>query len=284
MKKIGFIPNLDKDKDLKVTKRLIQYCIDEECMPIVSHEIAKADSELKDYAVSSEQMYAEADFLITLGGDGTLLGVGRKSCKYNVPILGINMGTLGFLTTEEEYDGEYAIDRMLNKDYTLENRILLKAVITKDGKHIEELTALNDICLNRGVNSKMLGFKVYVNESYLCEFWADGLVVYTPTGSTAYNLSAGGPILKADGDMIGITPVAAHNLTSRPIVISANDTIRLEIDDRGGSAFALSGDGQDNLSLSGVCAIEIKKAEEIVPIIKMKYKSFYEVLQSKLST
>lgn len=282
MKKIGFIPNLDKDNNLIVTKRLISYCLEKGCIPVIDEEIAKLH-DLDEFAINIEEMYKTVDFLVTLGGDGTLLGVGRRTCSYNVPILGINMGTVGFLTTEEEHNGELALNQVLDGNYTIENRILLNAIINKNNIFIEELIALNDICLNRGVNSKMLEFRVHINDDYLCEFWADGLVVYTPTGSTAYNLSAGGPILKADGNMIGITPVSAHTLTSRPIVVSADDKIRLEIDDRGGTAFAISADGQENRSLDGIYSIEIQKSPEIVPIIKTNYKSFYDILRHKLS-
>lgn len=286
MKKIGFVPNKSKDINLEVTKRLIDYVIEQDCIPLLDEKLlenVKDFEYLQKFAVNCKDMYDKADFLVSLGGDGTLLGLGRRTCSYNLPILGINLGTVGFLTTEEEHNGELAIKKVLDGDFKTENRILLDASIYKNDEFVEDFIALNDICLNRGVNSKMLEFRVFINGDYLCEFWADGIVVYTPTGSTAYNLSAGGPILKADGDMIGITPVSAHTLTSRPIVVSADDKITLEIDDRGGTSFAFSADGQENRSIDGICSIEIKKSPKIVPIIKTHYKSFYDILREKLS-
>ena len=174
---------------------------------------------MEEYGCLEEELYRDSDFLISLGGDGTLLGVGRKSAPYGTPILGINLGTLGFLTAEEKNHAEYAIDKVLAGDYKMEKRMMLQATIATDMERIEGILALNDICITRGLLYKILEFNIYVNEEYVDTLRADGVIICTPTGSTAYNLSAGGPVLKADAQIIAITPISAHTLTSRSIVV-----------------------------------------------------------------
>ena len=189
MKKVGILPNLEKDKDFAVTNRLLQYLKLKECQPCLSMKAAKLAG-LEEYGCLEEELYRDSDFLISLGGDGTLLGVGRKSAPYGTPILGINLGTLGFLTAEEKNHAEYAIDKVLAGDYKMEKRMMLQATIAKDQERIEGILALNDICITRGLLYKILEFNIYVNEEYVDTLRADGVIICTPTGSTAYNLSA----------------------------------------------------------------------------------------------
>ena len=282
MKKIGLIPNIEKDNNFEITKRLVQYLLKKNCIPQLSLQVAKL-TQLEMYGREEEEIYADSDFLISLGGDGTLLGVGRKASKYNTPILGVNLGTLGFLTTEEKNKAENAIDKVLEGNYKLEDRIMLEtSIIIKENKK-KKIIALNDICITRGLMCKILEFKLFINEEYVDTLRADGVIICTPTGSTAYNLSAGGPVLKADTSMVCITPIASHTLTSRPIVISAEDVITVEINAKDGNEFAINGDGQENYILSGKHSIEILKADTCVTIIKTNTQSFYHVLRYKLS-
>lgn len=283
MKKIGIIPNIEKDINLLVTKRLTNYILLKNSIPYICKIddviVNNLPDNLHQYITPSTTIFQECDFIITLGGDGTLLGVARKTAEYNIPILGINLGNLGFLTAGEEHQGEQVIDFVLKNNHIVENRILLKTNIFSNNSHIESMCALNDICLNRGLNSKLLKFTIYINDDYLYTLSGDGIVISTPTGSTAYNLSAGGPILKVDSNIVCITPVAPHTLSSRPFVVSADDVIKIEIDGK----FSLSADGQENRFLDGNYSIEISKSEHSIPIIKTSSNSFYEVLRHKLS-
>lgn len=279
MKKIGLVPNQIKDKDYLYTKRLIAHCIKHGHMPQIMEVVGTATG-LLDYIVSEAELFQTSDFIISLGGDGTLLGVGRKASNYDVPILGINLGTLGFLTTAEKEYGEEAIDDVLSGRYTLENRMLLHA---KPNGSAKESIALNDICITRAGLSTILEIRIYVNGLYMDTLRADGVIIYTPTGSTAYNLSAGGPILQANGNMIGITPIAAHTLTSRPFVLSAEDVVRLEVNSDKNESYNLTADGQEHILLAGESVIEIAKAVNCVHIMKTKDQNFYDVLRHKLS-
>lgn len=274
---------MEKDLDFAVTKRLVHHLLHRDCVPQLTEKVAQAAG-LDMYAHREEELYQQSDFVISLGGDGTLLGVGRKSAPYQTPILGINLGHLGFLTAEEKSKAEYAIDRVLNGQYKMEKRMMLKTSIsTEREERIEGILALNDVCINRGLLYKILEFNVFINDEYVDTFQADGVIICTPTGSTAYNLSAGGPILKSDAQIIAITPISAHTLTSRSIVVSAEDTVTVEINPREDTAFTVSADGQEAWTLTGKRVVQVKCAKEYAAIIKTNTQSFYDVLRRKLS-
>lgn len=282
MQKIGLIPNLEKDRDLEVTKRLIRHLLLKDCQPQLAQKVAQAYG-LETFACEDETLYRDSDFIISLGGDGTLLGVGRKAAKYNTPILGVNLGTLGFLTAEEKNLGEYAIDRVLEGTYKCEKRMMLETSIAVGKDRIVGITALNDICITRGHLYKILEFNVFVNDEYVDTLRADGVIICTPTGSTAYNLSAGGPVLKADAEIIAITPIAAHTLTSRSIVIAAEDVVTVEVNPREDTPFTISADGQESWTLEGQVVIQIRRSKEYTTIMKTNPQNFYNVLRHKLS-
>lgn len=282
MKKVGLIPNMEKDKEMAVTKRLVKHLLSRGCEPQLMENAAEAAG-LAEYAKSEEEIYRDSDFIISLGGDGTLLGVGRKSAPYHTPILGINLGHLGFLTAEEKNFAEQAIDRVLDGDYKMEERMMLQTCIATEKERIEGILALNDVCINRGLLYKILEFNIFINDEYVDTFQADGVIICTPTGSTAYNLSAGGPILKSDAHIIAITPISAHTLTSRSIVVSAEDSVTVEINPREDTAFTVSADGQEAWTLKGKKVVQIKCAKVHAAIIKTNPQSFYDVLRKKLS-
>lgn len=282
MKQIGIFPNTEKDKDFIITKRIIAYLLKQGCVPMIPKAVAPLCG-YEEYAVEDSVLFGESDLLISLGGDGTLLGVSRKASMYGRPVMGINLGTLGFLTAEEKGNAEQAIQQVLDGNYKTEERMLLQASISSDNLKTKNVIALNDICISRGVLYKILEVDLYINDEYVETLRADGVVICTPTGSTAYNLSAGGPVLKADAQIIAITPVAAHTLNSRSIVISAEDEVRVEVHPRENASYTVSADGQDTHFVTGASSICIRKAEKSAIIVKTKQQSFYEVLRHKLS-
>lgn len=283
MKKVAILPNVEKDMGLETTKRLVNYLVEKGCEPQLSKKVAEL-AEMPQYAKEEAELYHYSDLLISLGGDGTLLGIGRRTARFEKPILGINLGTLGFLTAEEKTHAELAIDKVLNGDFKLEKRMMLECCIAQGEKRKEGIIALNDICITRGNLYKILEFHVYVNDEYVDTLLADGVIICTPTGSTAYNLSAGGPVLKADAEIIAITPISPHTLTSRPIVVSAEDVVTVEVKpSRQDTPFTVSADGQDNFTLTGTNVVQIRKADVCTTIIKTKPQSFYDVLRHKLS-
>lgn len=281
MKKVAILPNIQKDKGLAVTKRLVRYLEEKGCQPRLSEAVADL-AELPQYAQTETELYQNSDLLISLGGDGTLLGIGRRTAKFKKPILGINLGTLGFLTAEDKNYAEAAIDKVLKGDFKLEKRMMLTCSIAKGDERTEGIIALNDICITRDLY-KILEFHVFVNDEFVDTLLADGVIICTPTGSTAYNLSAGGPVLKADAQIIAITPISPHTLTSRPIVVSADDVVTVEVKpSREDTPFTVSADGQNNFTLTGQNVVQIRRADVCTTIIKTKPQSFYDVLRHKL--
>ena len=283
MKKVAILPNVEKATGRDTTQRLVNYLLEKGCEPQPSKRVAEL-AEMPRYAMEEADLYSQSDLLISLGGDGTLLGIGRRTARFEKPILGINLGTLGFLTAEEKTHAELAIDKVLNGEYKLEKRMMLECSIAQGDERKEGIIALNDICITRGNLYKILEFRVYVNDEYVDTLLADGVIICTPTGSTAYNLSAGGPVLKADAQIIAITPISPHTLTSRPIVVSAEDVVTVEVKpSRPDTPFTVSADGQDNFTLTGTNVVQIRKADVCTTIIKTKPQSFYDVLRHKLS-
>ena len=282
MKVVGILPNLEKDENLVVTKRLVAYLKNRGCEPLLSKEIAKL-SDFLECACDKETLYKKADFVITLGGDGTLLGAGRRAAPYQTPILGINLGNLGFLTAEEKGHAECAIDSVLKGQFKVEHRMMLEASVFAEPKRLTGIRALNDVCITRGFSSKILECNVFVNDEFVDSLRADGVIVCTPTGSTAYNLSAGGPVMKADARIIAITPICPHTLTSRSIILSAEDTVTVEVLNRADEDFIVSADGQTALTLKRQNLVQVKKSPFETKIIKTNPFSFYEVLRKKLA-
>lgn len=281
MKQIGILPNLIKDVDLTVTKRIIAFLIEKNCSPVLLKEQAE-QAGLSQFACSEQQLYKNSDFLVVLGGDGTLLGTSRRTAQYGTPLLGINLGNLGFLTAAENHGAEEAIQRVLDNQYKIEKRLMLEASINTEKRRTEGILALNDICITRGVFSKMVEINVFVNAEYLDTVRADGMIISTPTGSTAYNLSAGGPILKPDTQSIAITPICPHTLHTRSIVVSSDDVITVEVCTHSSGDFAISADGQEGLALRSENIVQVKRSNYNATILKTNNLGFYDVLRQKL--
>lgn len=226
----------------------------------------------------------ETECIITLGGDGTLIQASRDLAGMNIPMLGINRGTLGYLTQisrSEEIDA--ALDALLADEYHLEERMMLNGRAYGAGSRLYEDIALNEIVITRNERLKMLHFRVFVNNDFLNDYRADGLIVATPTGSTAYNLSAGGPIIVPDSRMMVLTPICSHALNARSIVMSADDRIRIEILGDPGTSQAAVFDGDTAAELHSGDYIEIHRSETKTVLIKLKNVSFLDNLRNKMA-
>ena len=281
MKKICFITNLEKDFDFKHTDKLINSIKNENCI-IVSQAVFEAENGFNKSINEIDKMFNESDFAVVLGGDGTILSVAKRACIYDTPILGINLGTLGYLADVEKQDSVKALKKLISGNFTIEKRMMLEASVFAEPKRIEGLLALNDVCITRGFSSKILEFNIFVNMEYVDTLRADGVIICTPTGSTAYNLSAGGPVLKTDAEIIAITPICPHTLTSRPIIVSAEDKITIEVFSRANEDFIVSTDGQCSMSLKRRNVVQVKKSPYFTTIMKTNQVSFYDVLREKL--
>lgn len=283
MKTAGIIINLDKDPTLEYSKKLIEYIYSKKCEIVVTRDIENmlfVPVDLK-FVENTDEICKCVDFVIVLGGDGTILTVARTACLYNTPILGINLGTLGYLSDVEKNEAFNAVDKVLSGDFFIEKRMMLEAFL--DGKENigNSGLALNEVCIRNSVFSRMIRLEVSINNEFIDSFRADGLIVSTATGSTAYNLAAGGPILKPDTDLISITHLCPHTLYARPYVVSGNDIIKLKIN-KSDKNIVLFLDGHENLSLNSGSEVVVKRSRYYTNIIKTSSLSFYDILRRKM--
>jgi NAD+ kinase len=229
---------------------------------------------------SKGEMAARADLIIVLGGDGTLLSIAGL-VEREVPILGVNLGGLGFITEVAINEVESLLERTLKGDFSVEKRMTLGLrVHGKDGAG-EEFRVLNDGVITKGARSRIIDLETYVGNEYLCTYRADGLIIATPTGSTAYALAAGGPILYPTLGAIVLAPICPHTLTNRPIVVSAESTIRVTLRSSGDTVF-LSPDGRQGVVLNNGDVVEAQNYGVPVLLVKVPKRSYFEVLRSKL--
>lgn len=228
----------------------------------------------------------DADCILVLGGDGTMLQAARDTLDSHIPLAGINMGTLGFMTEIEESGLEEALQKIVDGKYILENRMMLKGQVERKEEETLEGWALNDIVLSRTGSLQIIRFNIYVNGQFLNTYSADGMIVTTPTGSTGYNLSAGGPIVEPGADLIVLTPICPHTLNQRSIILSPEDKITIEIpEDKAGKeqSVEVNFDGSHTVQLRAGDKIEIERSDKSTVIMKLSQLSFLEILHKKMS-
>lgn len=259
MKKCAVFYNLNKKQVLEFKDELNSYL------------------ENKSISIVNENNLNEADFAIVLGGDGTLLHAGQKLINNDIPVLAINMGSLGFLTETKREEAFPMIDELLQKNYKIEKRYFLELEI--DGKIFY---ALNDVVVSKcGMVARMVRVDVYINNEYLNTYRADGVIISSPTGSTAYSLSAGGPILNSSLNAMVITPIAPHTLNARSLVVSGGDNISIKLPDKD-SEVGFMIDGQENEFVRNTDSVNITMSKKYLKLIKSPSRSYYEVLRQKL--
>lgn len=278
MKKIGIIAKrgvpavVDAVRDLLVwlNKKKFRVFVEEEVAPILK---------LKGYP--REKIPSKVDIIIVFGGDGTLLSAARLVGKRGIPILGINIGGLGFITeiAMDEMRRD-VIEKIFSGKCRFEERIMLSPDVYRKGKKIMQHTALNDVVINKGALARMVEFDVHINNQYVTAFRADGLIVSTPTGSTAHSLSAGGPILYPTLESFVMTPICPHTLTNRPIVLP--DKFILEVSIKKGKNVYLTLDGQEGVPLKVGDKVKIKKADFKTRFLLLHTKDYFQILRTKL--
>jgi NAD+ kinase len=281
MKKVGIIPNISKDANLSFTKKMINHIISIGGEPLLTLEIAER-LKMTQLGLKEDAFFKTVDFITVLGGDGTLLGVARDSAIYNKPLVGVNIGNLGYLTDVEKKDSFEALVKIFKGEYKLEKRMMLQATISNEIKEEGIQLALNDICVNRYIFNKMISINLYINDEFIDLYKCDGLIISSPTGSTAYNLAAGGPVLIPNSEMIAITPICPHMIYSRPAVISGEDVIKIEMANVETNDAVISYDGKTAITLNPAVTITIKKSEYYTTLIKTNGLGFYDVLRRKM--
>ncbi len=229
-----------------------------------------------------DEIGQEADLVIVVGGDGSLLSAARTLAKYETPVLGVNRGRLGFLTDISPDEIANQVPRVLDGQFTRERRFLLDARVSRDGKIVGRADALNDVVVNSGTSAQMIELELYINDVFVNRQRADGLIVSTPTGSTAYSLSGGGPIMHPTLDAIVLVPMFPHALSSRPIVVEGSSEIRIDILARNGIHPPVTCDGQVNMTARPGDSVYIDKKPHRLTLLHPLGHSFYASCRDKL--
>lgn len=273
MKRIAIAKNPSKDKDNKIAmsveEKLKEYFHDVEIIILNSYEIV--DFEFKN----------SLDLIIVLGGDGTILSVARGiNGRIDVPILGINIGNLGFISSIEISEIDKAFKKLRDGNYQIQKRMLINCELPLE-KEKNEALALNDIVVARGTLSRMIKYKVYIDGKMYYTFKGDGLIIATPTGSTAYSFSAGGPFIYPDIDVIILTPICSHTKGIQPIVLNSTSEIEIKAEN-GEEELYITFDGQRAIKIVDKTLIRIKKAKECANIVLFDDYDYFKVLRSKI--
>jgi NAD+ kinase len=230
---------------------------------------------------SMEELYRRVDLFVALGGDGTLLRLVRDLRGKMKPVMGINFGSLGFLTCFGGPEYAMAAKALAMEDYRVDERTMLEALIERKGEVIYSQIGLNDVVVTRGERSRLVRLNLYIDQTHLTEYNADGLIIATSTGSTAYSLSAGGPIAMPNSGVFVVTPICPHVLTNRSVIVSNKSTIRL-LPSSGEQQLSMSVDGQESMQLSQNDAVVVRPADEKLPLLLPKNLTFADILGAKL--
>ena len=285
MNRIGIVAKKNKPEVVTIASHLVEWLSTRKIKVYLDGELGKllpsAPSEGHWKSIGRGEIPNDVEMIIVLGGDGTLLSVARQVWNKNIPILGVNLGGLGFLT-EITLDELYPVlERIVQDDFATNEREVLNAGVIRSGKRIAEFIVLNDAVINKGALARIIDLETTINGEYLSTFRSDGLIISTPTGSTAYNLSAGGPIVYPSLHTIIITPICPHTLTIRPIIIPDDVKIRALLKSRD-EEVTLTLDGQQGFTLEFEDVVEVEKAEGRILLIKSPYRHYFELLREKL--
>lgn len=278
MKHFLIATNKDKDIDLKLTKQIQAYLKERGADSYVIPDVYRT-------GIDWESINVPIDAAIALGGDGTILQMSRGLRERNVPVIGVNLGNLGFLAEVEKGSIPAMLDCLLNDDYRIENRMMLQGQVMHDGEVVGDEFALNDIVIGRSGFSRIISLNVYVNGRLLDNYRADGMIISTPTGSTGYNLSAGGPIINPVTELMVITPICAHAMQAKSIILDKDDKISIQIQrvrkTQLEEAFATF-DGQKGIQLGSDDVVNIEVAPQYTKFLKITKDSFYDILKVKM--
>jgi len=279
-KTIGIISRPRRSNLAEVVPPLLRWLEERGVTPVLDPETAES---LKGDGLGKtrHQVAEEADLLLVLGGDGTLLAAAREAALRGVPILPVNMGSLGFLTSftvEELYP---ALEATLAGQSTINERVLLLVERVNRGEILTKQRVLNDCVVHKGTLARMIELELYIDDGFVCRYRADGLIVATPTGSTAYSMSAGGPIVHPNVESILITPICPHTLSDRPVVVRDTSKIELRVAESSESVF-LTLDGQTGVPMQVGDRVRITRAKERLKLIQPPTKSYFEILRNKL--
>lgn len=279
MKTIAIVANPSGDKNFEYSKKLIRKLNELGVKVLSDREELTGKECIKDY----DELFKNADLGITLGGDGTLLRVSEYAAKYDIPLLGMNLGRLGFLVELEKNDENKITNMLLTGNYKSETRMRIEASVIRDNKVIHKCSSLNDIVIIKGNILKMIHLRLDIDDVYINDYYADGIIFAAPTGTTAYSMSAGGPVVHPSLEAMTITPVCPHTFTVRPMVVSANQKAVVTVDIRHDEDVVLFSDGAFKAKLEKGDMVKITASDLKTTLIRLEDRSFFDVLNKKLS-
>ena len=278
MIRIAVFPNKGKSKSREILERIIKFCCGKNIQLILTREDANFFHHPELYCES------QIDLALSIGGDGTLLSVIRTFVEQSIPVCGINLGTLGFLADIETHELESRLEKILNNDFRIEKRLLISAFVRHEKNPEEKIllgNAINDIVVTKSGVARMLKIDLGIDGTHLVKCQADGIIVSTPTGSTAYSLSAGGPIMNSNIRALLLTPICAHTFQLRPMVLNEHDIVSIKVE-AGPREILVTFDGQQSSAIEVGDELIVERAETAAKIIRFEDKDFYSVLKTKL--
>ncbi|PRX26936.1 NAD+ kinase [Orenia metallireducens] len=280
IKKIALIANTNKAKAVNVMEQVCNY-LDDKRKDYILEEASAGLLERRVKSQVYERLVDFADIVIVFGGDGTFLKAARTFAASDVPILGINLGQLGFLTDIEVEMLEDGLDKLLAGKYQIEERMILEGRVIRSKQLVSRLIAINDLVLTKGPFSRIIKLETFIDGEYITTYPGDGLIIACPTGSTAYSLSAGGPIVNPKMKSLIITPICPHTLNSRSIVTTEDEEIVVKVD-ADHSEVMLTVDGQESFPILSDDIIKINKSNLVAKMIKLEGYNFYKILRNRL--
>jgi NAD+ kinase len=280
VKRIGIVAKTDRQEARPMLAELLRWCAGNGLEAVLEKATAALVPEASGLAVSKPDLPGHADVLVVLGGDGTLLSVARLVGDLGVPILGVNIGGLGFLTAFTADEMFPALEALGRDELVVEERMMLAARVTRQGERLTDYVALNDVVITKSAMSRIITLAVSVAGEFATGYRADGLIISTPTGSTAYCLSAGGPIVFPTMEAVVLTPICSHTLTNRPIVLPATQVLAVTLESDQDVMLTL--DGQVGFALKRADTVEIRRAAARTRLLRVPHKHFFAVLRAKL--
>lgn len=279
MNKVGIISKHTEAETLRVVEEISNWLSGKNMKVILDRETATVMRE--ESGVLRSRLPSASDIILAIGGDGTLLSAARVVGTSGVPILAVNLGSLGFITAITLEELVPVLDRVISGDFEYDERMTLNCHVHRLGERVANYNVLNDVVINKGALAKIIDIRAYVEDMYLTSFKADGLIMSTPTGSTAYSMSAGGPIVYPNMKCILVTPICPHTLTNRPLVIPHDLTVKAELKTKE-TDILLTLDGQVGFGLRENDIIEVRKSDTPIKLIKSPFKDYFEILRTKL--
>lgn len=275
MKHVGLVVHSAKVRDQQYLDDLAAWFTGKKIQVTIFHCATEGDQR------SFPDTIGTVDLIVVLGGDGTLLSTARRTAGLGIPILGVNMGHLGFITDMEMQDLFPRLDQMVRGDYLVEPRMMLDAEVRRDGRSVARFLALNDAVITKGPLSRMVTLEAYVGSEYLAAYRADGIIISTATGSTAYSLSAGGPIVSPELELMIVTPICSHTLHARPFITADRHAIRVVLKSDPQDVM-LTIDGQIGFALQKDDQVLVVRAAAVANLVRLRDRPFFEIVRLKL--